>query len=492
MSTVSQTKKINNWIWLIIAIFFAKELFWAYLTPPWQAPDEIPHYGYVETLFYEQVFPVLGKTVLSERVQSMSPVETAAFQPADPAQSGYQPSGALNWIAQHPPLYYLALQPIYAFLPHENPLTGIFILRIVSILMGCVTLFYAYKTLKLLLPENEAGGAGKNAAAGAVQKAVIVGMAFLPMFSSISSLVNNDNLVFMLAAMLIWLSAKNFDRNDAKGSFKMGILLGLLALTKGTALPLFLSIFLVEVIKHLRMKKSLRYFLTHFAIIFGTAALIGGWWYGRNIALYGAFLPEIGSLAAKNPELLRTYPELVKIFPEAGGIIALPNATLWDFFITKRFFWEYYQNIWGAFGQFFFRLFTWQYFVIIGLTLASLCGYLKLTIQKSKAGAALKNHRETFKKILSWNGWPMLLPLLAVGAALTYELFNVYRERGFLGALQGRYLFSALLPFMYFFVRGLEHITPKKHQPLVMKLLMTFFVVNGFVTLMYRVIPEFY
>ena len=41
----------------------------------------------------------------------------------------------------------------------------------------------------------------------------------------------------------------------------------------------------------------------------------------------------------------------------------------------------------------------------------------------------------------------MLLPLLAVGAGLTYELFNVFRERGFLGALQGRYLFSALIPF---------------------------------------------
>jgi hypothetical protein len=485
MNAVPKRRKYH-WIWLLIAIFFVKELFWAYLTPPWQAPDEIAHYGYVESLFYEHQFPVLGQNLLSRRVQAIGPVEvnTPAFPPANPTAgspsgiAGYQSSLSLNWIAQHPPLYYLALQPVYWVLPHENPLTAILVLRMISMLMGCVTLWYAWKTLRLLLPE---GAAPHNEL---IQKTVMVGIAFLPMFSFISALMNNDNLVFMLSSMLIYLSVKNFGEHDTRGSLNMGILLGLLALTKGTALPLFLSIFLVEVIKHFRDKKFHRCFLRHQAVLFGAAFVIAGWWYARNIWLYGMFLPEIGSLAARDPQLAAGHPALLAMFPESSGKIALPNATLWDFFAGKRFFWEYYQNVWGAFGQFFFRLFDWQYFMILAITLASLFGYLKLTI---RAGT-----RKIFSKLLSWPGWTMLLPLLAVGAGLTYELFNVFRERGFLGALQGRYLFSALIPFMYFFVKGVTHVMSKKWLPIAMKLLMTFFVVNGFVTVLYRIIPEFY
>lgn len=493
MKTSGKTKRTYHWIWLLIAIFFTKELFWAYLTPPWQAPDEIAHFGYVESLFYEHTFPVLGENLLSRRVQAIGPRE-AATQVVTPGgvesqtkTGAYQPSLSLNWIAQHPPLYYLALQPVYWVLPHEDPLACIFVLRMLSILMGCVTLFYAWKTLRLLLPERD------SPYNEIIQKTVIVGIAFLPMFSSISALMNNDNLVFMLSAMLIYLSVKNFGEHDSRGSMKMGILLGLLALTKGTALPLFLSIFLVEVIKHLRLKKFHGCFVKHQAVLFGAALVIAGWWYARNIALYGMFLPEIGSLAARNPQLAAAHPALLAMFPESGGTIALPNATLWDFFIGQRFLWEYYQNVWGAFGQFFFRLYGWQYFVITAITVASLCGYLALTIRKFRAKtAAKKNMSIEIREILSWPGWTMLLPILAVGAGLTYELFNVFRERGFLSALQGRYLFSALIPFMYFFVKGTAHLVTKKWLPIAMKLLMAFFVVNDAVTILYRIIPEFY
>ncbi len=475
MKTPSRKIQKISWICLLLAIFFAKELLWSYLTPPWQAPDEIAHYGYVESLFYEHTFPVLGQTLLSERVQAIGPV--------DPSKQidYYKGSLDLNWIAQHPPLYYLVLQPLYAFLPHDDAVTCIFILRFISMLLGCVTLWFAGKTLKILIPENEL-----------LQKTVLVAMAFLPMFSSISAVMNNDNLVFMLASILTWLSVKNFDHHDTRGSLQMGILLGLLALTKATSLPLFLSIFILEVIKHLRAKlQGKNYpkcFLKHQFVIFGSALAIAGWWYVRNLVLYKMFLPDIGSLATHEPSLIQLFPNLPMMFPESTGIIALPQASLWDFFITQGFLWEYYKNIWGAFGQFFFRLFSWQYLIIAVISLASVCGYIKVAFQAFQQKNSIKN---LFKKMLTWKGWTMLLPFLAVAAGVTYELFQIYRERGFLGAMQGRYMFSALMALMYLLIRGIEKLIPKKNLPVFLMLIMTFFIVNDFVALIYRVISEF-
>lgn len=467
MNAATKRRKIH-WIWLIIAMFFAKELLWSYLTPPWQAPDEIAHYGYVESLFYEKNFPVLGQTVLSERVQAIGPVET-------PKQiDTYRSSLSLNWIAQHPPLYYLMLQPFFAFMPHGDPVTSILLLRIFSMLLGAVTLYYAAKTFAILLPEREL-----------LQKTMVMGIAFLPMFSASSAAINNDNLVFALSAGLVYLSAKNFIEHDTRGSVKMGILLGLLALAKATALPLFLSIFIIEIIKHFRRKSSSTCFLKHLLAIFGVAFLIAGWWYMRNFLLYQMWLPEIGGLAVRQPWLLSAYPNLAKVFPETTGVTALPQASWFTFFVQENFFMEYFQNVWGAFGQFFFRLFSWQYLLAGFIFAASAWGYITVLFSHVRSG----KHR---KNIGDWQGWTMVLPFMIVLTAITWKLFEIYKVRGFLGAMHGRYLFSAIIPMIYLLIRGVEHLMPQKHLRKALIAMMIFFVINDGVTVLYRIIPEFY
>ncbi|MFO0780985.1 MAG: glycosyltransferase family 39 protein [Candidatus Gracilibacteria bacterium] len=357
---------------------------------------------------------------------------------------------------------------------HGDPVTSIFLLRIFSMLLGAVTLYYAAKTFAILLPDR-----------ALIQKTMVMGIAFLPMFSASSAAINNDNLVFALSAGLIYLSAKNFMEHDTRGSVKMGILLGLLALAKATALPLFLSIFIIEIIKHFRRKSSSSCFLKHLLAIFGVAFLIAGWWYMRNFLLYQMWLPEIGGLAVRQPWLLSAYPNLAKVFPETTGVTALPQASWFTFFVQENFFMEYFQNVWGAFGQFFFRLFSWQYLLVGVIFAASVCGYITVLFSHVRSG----KHR---KNIGDWQGWTMVLPFMIVLTAITWKLFEIYKVRGFLGAMHGRYLFSAIIPMIYLLIRGVEHLMPQKHLRKALIAMMIFFVINDGVTVLYRIIPEFY
>jgi len=459
---------------LLLVIFIAKELLWTYVTPPWEAPDETGHYGYVESMFYEKKFPVLGETLFSSRVMAVGPEESQK------QTDKYIGGSSLNWIAQHPPLYYLLLEPFYAILPHDNVLPSIFFLRFFSVFLGCVTLYFGWKTVRILVPDQEW-----------LQVAVIVGMAFLPMFSSISASVNNDNLVFALSAYLLYRSLKFFEKEDTANNIILGIILGLLALTKVTALPLFGGILVIETIKHVRLRKKNRNkcgsFWGHLGTVFGIAFIIAGWWYIRNYVLYQSFLPDLVTVVNRHPEILVKFPKLATFFPEVVSQSAKAGTGLYDFFITKNFLLEYFKNIWGAFGRFFFQLADWQYAIIYLITALSVAGYIRVLYL-----AAREKNWPTLKQFFGWKGGVIWYPFLFVSVAVTWKLYIIFQERGFLGALQGRYLFSALLPFIYILVRGIDHLLPEKWKKFFWLALACFFVINDAATLLFRIIPEFY
>ena len=87
-------------ILLISLLFFIKALYLAFCVIPFSAvPDEIGHFAYVQDIAYGKGIPVLsapitGKSVIGKDI--MGYIEkTTNTQPA------------YNWIAQHPPVYYI-------------------------------------------------------------------------------------------------------------------------------------------------------------------------------------------------------------------------------------------------------------------------------------------------------------------------------------------------------------------------------------------------
>ncbi len=487
-------KKKGLSIGLLIAVFFCKELFWAYLVPPWKAPDEIAHYGYVQSLYMEKAFPILGKATFIERnfeSGSMRRVGLDEFPGTAAGLSGTfesLPKGPyINWIAQHPPLYYLLMLPFYSMLPHDGYIALMF-LRLISIILGCITLYFSHKTLKLLFGNREP-----------FNIVVVSCMAFLPGFSYISALVNNDNLVVALSSVLFFYWVKDIHGYDVRRSIAIGILLGFLALTKVTALPLWIAGFLIGIYKWHRIaglhpddKKTLvKDFIFNMSVVFGLAVLICSFWYIRNLQLYGTLLPDMNSAVKSNPHLLIDYPDLGTRFPELVKVPQNFNYSLFDFFVMKNFFYEYFKNFLGLFGFPPINLATWQNISFLSLALASIFGLIRFAYAKIKENRAINRKTD----MVIW--FLMVVPFLLVFLLLLYKIYHIYLARGILGGMHGRYIYDVLLPVMTGFVTGLLALFGIKSKktsfiyPVIYGLIV-FFVINDFYALLAVVIPNLY
>ncbi|HRY90883.1 MAG TPA: hypothetical protein P5229_00880 [Candidatus Gracilibacteria bacterium] len=482
-------------IGLIIGIFFIKELFWAYLVPVWQAPDEPAHFGYLQSMYKQKDFPILGEaTFTSLGFDSMGRPDPGRNAPY------------VNWIAQHPPLYYLVLAPIYGIIEMFlmggtviDPVNWIFYLRIFSILLSCVTLFFIYKTSDYLLTVM-----GQNRF---FSLAVVGFIAFLPGFSYISALLNNDNLVIALSSILFYLLAKRYygaaqDKSKnmpapwPRSDWLIGLILGLMALTKITALPFWIAVFVLELIffKGSAEKKGVNHGeIRALMRIFGLAILISGWWYIRNWYLYGTIFPDLSAITAHHPELLTKYSGLDALFPEIMGSGAKAGTSLWGFIFDQNFLWQYFKSFWGEFGMFMVNLGSLQNAGILALVIVAGLGHLKKYLLKPK-------NAQTEAQVALKPWVFLLIPFLCVFVTMSWKLFQIYSGRGFLGANHGRYMYSVLLPVAYFIVSGFYSLFQGRKQAFktgfvltgVLITLVFLCVLNEFFTLTGIIIPEFY
>lgn len=505
-------------IWLLIAVFILKQLLWVYLIPPWEAPDELAHFSYVQTLFYEQKLPELGKTLFSTQAEAIGPVPSGgntSGQNLDasgealtyPPQAIYQPGTKLNWIAQHPPLYYLLLVPFYGMMPKDDPALAIFLLRFISILLGAVTLYFSHKTLAKILPKGNMGAR----LAELFNITVVSALAFLPTFSYSSAIINNDNLVIALSAILIFLlisrreNISALNQSDPKklseknkysprAPLLIGLVLGLMAITKTTSLPLILVTLIIYLADIFFAKNSTerRKFVFDVLKVFGIALLISGWWYARNYFIFKTFLPEIKDAVALNPALLSQHPYLTTLFPEV--VSSRPQFGFLNFLFTKNFLIEYYKNIWGVFGRFFIQLNFWQYVAIFTFTALAIIGGLVSVVSSIRNLNFGRKSDHKLKNILAHSShsgdFLFGLVFVVMASAISIKIWQISTARGFLAAMHGRYFLPAALPLLYFLIKGnLKMIAVKYHQIFLLSLILLF-VFNDFTTVFYTIIPK--
>jgi 4-amino-4-deoxy-L-arabinose transferase-like glycosyltransferase len=347
--------------WIIIAAYAVFALAFS-LGPIFEGPDEIAHYRYVRYLRDFAAFP-------------------NAYDPTpDPTSTYY-----------HAPLYYLLNVPLLALFddadfdqvqanpfygheigissddnrnqylhpqreafPYNNSGTAaaVHALRLLSVALGICTLSTAAAVFRRVF------------AAAHLRLMALAVMAFHPQFVYISSVINNDNLLYLLFTLTLWLLFCTVqDGLLWRRSAALGVVLGAALLTKTNGLFLGLPVALTFALAlwhgaptmawHARLWLLAR----HAALILTVMVLIAGWWYVRNTQLYGDPL---------NARLL--YSGV------GGGVPIRPDGLALDIGITRLGY--AYDTFWARLGSGTVLVAEWMYHVYSALTILATLGVL--------------------------------------------------------------------------------------------------------------------
>jgi 4-amino-4-deoxy-L-arabinose transferase-like glycosyltransferase len=267
---------------LIVGCYLILGVAYSLVNPVFESPDEALNYENIRFFIQERSLPVLQPDEVSK--------------------------------AHHPPLYYVlgALATFWvpndhfdAIVARENPFwayqlepgvdnkslylhdpelegfrdaaLGVLLVRWLSLLMGAGTILCVYGTAREFFPHRLPLAMGAAAL-----------VAFNPMFLFINASVHDDPLADLVAAGVLYATARILVRGaTARRGAVLGLLVGLAILTKLTCLLVAPTVGLALLYRLWADRSGWRQFLKVGAIVALVALLVGGWWFVRNQILYG-------------------------------------------------------------------------------------------------------------------------------------------------------------------------------------------------------------
>ncbi|MBP6015973.1 MAG: glycosyltransferase family 39 protein [Candidatus Promineofilum sp.] len=363
---------------LILALYVALGFTYALVTPAFEASDELWHYPMVRHLADGNPLPV---------------------QVFDPALAG-----PWNQEASQPPLYYYLGAALTFWIdqsdmdtarrlnphvdngiltadgntnlavhdPRADPWSGallaVRVVRLFSVLLGAATVYLTYRIAAETAPnrpEIALGAAAINA--------------FLPMFLFISGAVNNDNLALPLTSLALLLMIRIVRRRQIVYSpvrwwewIVLGLIIGLAALTKEGTLGLIPMAFGTAVVaawqrlvgeqenrgrgvpsRSPALSSAVAGLVAAVVLMLIPALLVAGWWYYRNIVLYGDWLG---------------WSAFIAVLGQRGHDASL--AQLWG---ERRGF---MMSFWGLFGGVNVPMSFWIYTVLSSVLVLSVAGFM--------------------------------------------------------------------------------------------------------------------
>lgn len=390
---------------LLCGAFIFNTLLWNMIVQPGMPPDEFSHVDYTRYLLVKKEFPVYGVT-----------------------RYLYDPN-RYNAHASIPPLYYLLGTPFLWLARNLDSIEQIFVLRFWSMLLGTITVIFAYKTAQILVPQRPTFWLGT---------AILVGLN--PMFTFISAAVNSDNLITTTYAILLYVLT--YGLLDPKPPSKkwltaVGVLLGIGLLTKPTILPAVIVVALVIIWLSWRNPEARwKSFLYYGSWIVGLSLLISGWWFVRNWQLYGDLTGTLIVGSRRDVYVARGY--------NATG-------TLWDMFFApnaKRapFVRTLTHSFWGVFDAMTDYMPKNIYYLMFFISIISLIGCCLIFVKliKEKRNQSTSGHLAT--------GFLFVTVISITLGVVIYASYYVDHQP------QGRYLFPAIIPMMLFFIAGWQKV----------------------------------
>jgi hypothetical protein len=449
-------RRLGRTLFAIAAINFAC---WSLITPPFQAPDEVDHFAYTQSLVERGRAPArdagspLGRWSTAEDLvlESMSfftdhqigdtkvPWGEAQVRAYRARAAATRPSasdgGGNETAATHGPIYYGALAPAYA-LASSSPLDQLTLMRLTSALIGALTVLFAYLLTRELAPRRPWL---------AVLAALLV--AFQPMYGFISGAVNNDVGVNATAAavqlVLILLIRRGFAPRLTILAALLLFALPVVKLTGYSLYPVAAIAVLLALLRHHRR-----------AEVVWAAGLVVATALARVAAS-----KLVGALSA--PSANRSAA------PEAGSVVASATsealahplgylAYVWQVFLPRLSFMAphfeaysfpafviYVERGWGAFGWYDIFFSHWVYDVILWTMVAVLP---LAAVALAREWDFVRRHRSEL----------VVLVLSPIAVVMGVEAaFYTIGVRGILPEF-GRYAFPAIVPLAVLVVASLH------------------------------------
>ncbi|MDF1515275.1 MAG: glycosyltransferase family 39 protein, partial [Anaerolineae bacterium] len=408
------TKDVR-WLLVLLSLYLILAGWMALTNPLFESTDEIRHYRFIRILITEKRLPVQGEEPL--RAQSHHPplyyvlsALASAWVPSPHTGLFDQPLnphwGYRNWeVGVDNKLQYRHAWS--ELLNLEN--LAVYIPRLVNVYLGALTIAVTYGIGQLLWPERR----GTALAAASL-------VAFNPQFIYLSGAINNDILAALAGTVVLYLCLRSVQKGlDAKGAVGLGLAFSAAVLSKihlaACAPVIFVTVGLAirQQLGKGQPNQWVVEWLRTMTIVIVITACGAGWWFLRNLHLYG----DVTGMSRLN---------------EMWGGRSLEN--LWALQQGLPYLWS---SLWGRFGYGQIPLPTTFYTVM-----AVVCGFGLLGMMSSKrsmpSGAQLAVvvlSIVIFSAVVSY--YVLIQPAGAMGRFLfpVYPVFAVLVAGGWIGML---------------------------------------------------------
>ncbi len=275
----------------LLAVFATVAVYFSIKVPAFETPDEFQHYAFVQHVVTWYDLP--KSEASTPGLWRQQGVQAPLYYIAGALLTSWVDQSALP-ITAHRVNRFARLGQADAqdnrnyFLPHaddawpwSHEFLALHILRFFSIGLGCLSLWATFRFLQLFLERDVA----------LLSTALC---AFIPQFVFISSAASNDNLVVAMACLVIWQLAEMLrsSQTDSDGAvlhgaaWRVGLLLAgaLLAKLSGIGLLGVAACTGIWIAWRRQAGQLLWQLGWRMALPVGLGA---GWWFGRNLWLYG-------------------------------------------------------------------------------------------------------------------------------------------------------------------------------------------------------------
>ncbi|MEL6525295.1 MAG: glycosyltransferase family 39 protein, partial [Chloroflexota bacterium] len=250
----------------ILLMFIGIGMLFAWRVPAWQAPDEPAHYNYIAQVATGDILPII-------EMGDWDNAYLEQLKAEDFAPSLLAELDTVQYENHQPPLYYWLATPIFLLTNGS-----LFAVRMVSVLMGTITLGLTFVIIREILPARTH-----------LALASMAVVAFVPQNMHILTSVNNDALAGVMVAITLLLCVRHLKgQNDPL--WWMGLAIGIIAITKTTAYFMVaivgLSVFLRWLSTRKQIDTSSNLVMNDIQIAIPAAVFTMLYW-GRNIVTYG-------------------------------------------------------------------------------------------------------------------------------------------------------------------------------------------------------------